>query len=497
MRGEAAAVAAAAVAADDKKRSVRSISANDKLEAIQRVREGESKASVARDIGVPESTLRGWCKSEHKIRNMARNASTTPDSDAAPSPASSGGRPASSSGRRPRSARSAHSSEDEYPTSAPKRRRRNEAQPLNLAAGQPSASDVTGAFNASYINLLNSLISSSNSSQAAMLCQQIGALPSTSSMSQQPQQSHHHQQPQAQQHQQLQQQQQHHHQQLLQQQQQQQVSSYVESVSQLNGRSLKRPSTSSAIAPTSVSKSAASRRSLPAAAEAPHASVPLSPRRCEAAAVHQQQPQQPRLYHYNQMPVGANGFFDPNVLTPESLAWILTQLEFACQNRTLNLAETPFWFWELCKNYGAFATVIASRFFFNDTAGLRKLATEQLALRRQSMKKAKNQSQRPSPSQARALVESLVCMNNNELARTSLNLQAAADGVQPAEQRTMSFAEGMHHGRMFAKWLQSYSDPAICASSIVQINVMMNNLERKTEPVPRRERKCIPSPIYK
>jgi hypothetical protein len=50
------------------KRQLQQFSVQDKLDAIQRVNEGESKASVARDIGVPESTLRGWCKSEDKLR---------------------------------------------------------------------------------------------------------------------------------------------------------------------------------------------------------------------------------------------------------------------------------------------------------------------------------------------------------------------------------------------------------------------------------------------
>ncbi|KAF4522247.1 hypothetical protein B566_EDAN009091 [Ephemera danica] len=50
------------------KRQLQQFSVQDKLDAIQRVNEGESKASVARDIGVPESTLRGWCKSEEKLR---------------------------------------------------------------------------------------------------------------------------------------------------------------------------------------------------------------------------------------------------------------------------------------------------------------------------------------------------------------------------------------------------------------------------------------------
>lgn len=54
------------------KRPLRHLTASDKIDAIQRIHDGESKASVARDIGVPESTLRGWCKNEEKLRSMSR-----------------------------------------------------------------------------------------------------------------------------------------------------------------------------------------------------------------------------------------------------------------------------------------------------------------------------------------------------------------------------------------------------------------------------------------
>ncbi|KAL2720668.1 hypothetical protein V1478_010244 [Vespula squamosa] len=83
------------------------------MDAIQRVHEGESKASVARDIGVPESTLRGWCKSEHKIRGMARNSST-PDSEVH-SPASSSGTNNINPGNIPAGGSANVSSEDESP----------------------------------------------------------------------------------------------------------------------------------------------------------------------------------------------------------------------------------------------------------------------------------------------------------------------------------------------------------------------------------------------
>lgn len=52
------------------KRSMRQLSVQEKISAVQRVHDGESKASVARMIGVPESTLRGWCKNEMKLRTM-------------------------------------------------------------------------------------------------------------------------------------------------------------------------------------------------------------------------------------------------------------------------------------------------------------------------------------------------------------------------------------------------------------------------------------------
>lgn len=57
----------------DEKKRTRSLNAIEKLQAIVRVSvNGETKASVARSLGVPESTLRGWCKNHHKIRHQVR-----------------------------------------------------------------------------------------------------------------------------------------------------------------------------------------------------------------------------------------------------------------------------------------------------------------------------------------------------------------------------------------------------------------------------------------
>ncbi|XP_037951830.1 protein distal antenna-like [Teleopsis dalmanni] len=50
------------------KRTARMLSPCEKLNAVSRIRNGETKASISREIGVPESTLRGWCKNEQKLR---------------------------------------------------------------------------------------------------------------------------------------------------------------------------------------------------------------------------------------------------------------------------------------------------------------------------------------------------------------------------------------------------------------------------------------------
>lgn len=56
------------------KRSVSYFTVQEKLKAIRRVHSGESKASIARDIGVPESTFRKWCRNEQKFFNLFKKS---------------------------------------------------------------------------------------------------------------------------------------------------------------------------------------------------------------------------------------------------------------------------------------------------------------------------------------------------------------------------------------------------------------------------------------
>ena len=55
------------------KQQWRHLAPSEKINAIQRVNNGESKSSVARDIAVPESILRKWCKNEQKLRLMSNS----------------------------------------------------------------------------------------------------------------------------------------------------------------------------------------------------------------------------------------------------------------------------------------------------------------------------------------------------------------------------------------------------------------------------------------
>lgn len=62
------------MSARTERRPLRSFSTQEKLEAVRRVHLGESKASIARDIGVAVSTFWGWCKNEEKLFNREQSS---------------------------------------------------------------------------------------------------------------------------------------------------------------------------------------------------------------------------------------------------------------------------------------------------------------------------------------------------------------------------------------------------------------------------------------
>ncbi|KAG2455981.1 TIGD5 protein, partial [Polypterus senegalus] len=41
-----------------------------KLDVIERIRNSETRIKVSRELGVPESTLRGWIKDKNKLRTF-------------------------------------------------------------------------------------------------------------------------------------------------------------------------------------------------------------------------------------------------------------------------------------------------------------------------------------------------------------------------------------------------------------------------------------------
>jgi hypothetical protein len=42
----------------------------EKFKIIERVKNGESKASLFRECGIEEGTIRGWIKEENKLRSF-------------------------------------------------------------------------------------------------------------------------------------------------------------------------------------------------------------------------------------------------------------------------------------------------------------------------------------------------------------------------------------------------------------------------------------------
>lgn len=434
------------------KRPLRALSASEKMDAIQRVHEGESKASVARDIGVPESTLRGWCKSEHKIRGMARNSST-PDSEAH-SPASSSGANVTGAGNLVGSANL--SSEDEGPCA--KKSKMDQQTSVVTSAGTSFVGDVCNDADVKsdgkqpkidYVGLMTSM-AGMRPENSSLLLQQLGLLSGATGtlaknlLSMSPALSH------------------------------SSAVGLVENGLQytksstgnvsclgnptntLNGGSGKRHSIS-AIAPAqmdSVVAKSCTRKSLPQAAEAPSTPIPASPRKTNENTGMQRSSGKPKK----------DGNVSGNNKKVDEALWLwLTQQQqllgqqSASFNPSINQQDGS-WFWQWYKQC-SFPLI---------TPTPTQLAPSPVA--------------KKSPSKARAMLDNVLCNNNNnnENVKRSLNMDMVVpdeDDIETAGGMTCTTEEAIEHGEKFFKWLDKCSEPAVTRLQIIQFKYLLDNLK--------------------
>ncbi|XP_076637659.1 protein distal antenna [Colletes latitarsis] len=436
------------------KRPLRALSASEKMDAIQRVHEGESKASVARDIGVPESTLRGWCKSEQKIRGMARNSST-PDSEAH-SPASSSGANVTGAGNLAGGSANL-SSEDEGPCA---KKAKIDQQTSVTGAGTSFVGDICTDSDGKqdskqpkidYVGLMTSM-AGMRPENSSLLLQQLGLLSGATGtlaknlLSMSPALSHG------------------------------SAVGLVENglqytksstgnpclsnaVNSLNGASNKRHSIS-AIAPAqmdSVVAKSCTRKNLPPAAEAPSTPVPASPRKTnENNSI--QRSSKPKK-DGNVSGVGGNS----NKKVDEALwLWLTQQQQLLGQqsasfNPSINQQDGS-WFWKWYKQC-SFPLI---------TPTPTQLTPSPVA--------------KKSPSKARAMLDNVLCNNNNnnnENVKRSLNMEMAEDEdvETPSGDVPTSTEEAIEHGEKFFKWLDKCSDPAVTRLQIIQFKYLLDNLK--------------------
>ncbi|XP_017890206.1 protein distal antenna-like [Ceratina calcarata] len=428
------------------KRPLRALSASEKMDAIQRVHEGESKASVARDIGVPESTLRGWCKSEHKIRGMARNSST-PDSEAH-SPASSSGANVTA-GLASGSANL--SSDDDGPCV---KKSKLDQQNSVTSAGTSYVGDVCvdpdkqdNKPKIDYVGLMTSM-AGMRPENSSLLLQQLGLLSGATGtlaknlLNMSPALTHG------------------------------STVGLVENGLQytkntgnacitntLNGGS-KRHSIS-AIAPAqmdSVVSKSCTRKNLPAAAEAPSTPVPVSPRKNN---VNENNIPRSSSKSKKDGNVSSGNVNNGNKKVDEALwLWLTQQQQLLGQqsasfNPSINQQDGS-WFWQWYKQC-SFPLITPT-----------PLAPSPVA--------------KKSPSKARAMLDNVLCNNNNENVKRALNMDeessAVADDVEPATgDAPSSTEEAIEHGEKFFKWLDKCSDPAVTRLQIIQFKYLLDNLK--------------------
>lgn len=410
MRGESA--------ARPGKRPLRALSAAEKMEAIQRVHEGGSKASVARDIGVPESTLRGWCKSEHKIRGMARN-SCTPDSEAH-SPASGSVNANNSS--------FAGNSEDEGCNG------KRQKMDVDAAATASDHMDIKlegGQPKIDYAALMASVAAIRPENGGSLLLQQLGLLSSATSaigknLLQVPStgvlgaQSN-------------------------------SVVGLVENGLQYtrNTGTTKRQQSTSAAAPTqldTVDKSG-SRKSLPPAAEAPFAPAPSSPRKTENHHQHLGKTKK------DSESEGAAG----NKVDEALWLWLTQQQQLLGQqsaifNPGVNQDLGGSWFWKWYKQYG-----------FAPAAPTPAIAKK-------------------SPTKARALLDNVLGNNNNTNHNNNENVKRTQETTADTPDDQLSTEEAVAHGEKFLKWLEKCSEPSVSRMQIMQFRYLLDNLKTCRKP---------------
>lgn len=414
------------------KRPLRALSASEKMDAIQRVHEGESKASVARDIGVPESTLRGWCKSEHKIRGMARNSST-PDSEAH-SPASSSGANVAAGSLATGSANL--SSEDEGPCV---KKPKMDQQTSITSAGTSfvtgdSCDDGKDKPKIDYVGLMTSM-AGMRPENSSLLLQQLGLLSGATGtlaknlLSMSPALSHGSTVG------------------LVEnglQYTKSASNACISNASSLNGG--KRHSIS-AIAPAqmdSVVAKSCTRKSLPPAAEAPSTPVPASPRKTNENSIQR-----------SSKPKKDGNVSSSNKKVDEALwLWLTQQQQLLGQqsasfNPSINQQDGS-WFWQWYKQC-SFPLITQT-----------PLAPSPVA--------------KKSPSKARALLDNVLCNNNNENVKRSLNMDEEED-VESAADVPTSTEEAIEHGEKFFKWLDKCSEPAVTRLQIIQFKYLLDNLK--------------------
>ena len=485
------------------KRPIRSLSIPEKMDAITRVRSGESKASVARDIGVPESTLRGWCKAENKIRSLANRGS---------SPHSNPTSPASSNSTEPvvNQASSLSSGEDDDlgRAAASKRRR------LDKRHAVPSTSSYSPPHNSEHVeitpkidymnNLINSLMNNGRSDNT-MILQQLAAqnaahltksflalqgngmtntlIPQAVGL----------------------------------------VENGLQYTRSNNGHLNKRHSLASAshysaIAPTTQMDTKASRKSLPAAAEAPATPVPASPRKTneyQNGVIGQQQAYQMTTSARSSKKDGStttattrtantngttstsnsNGLFQKSdealwLWLAQQQHHILGQQPTMPTSFSQAMDTTGSWFWQWYKQCSAMAG--ASQLSAPGAGSSSGRSTPTRAHRQQT---TSTPLALRSPTKAKAVLDRILYSNNNNNynnyndemdsgARRTLDLSnKTAEGktaTEPSEAAAgfdkMTNDEAILHGQKFATWLANASDPAITQLYVLQIQYLLNRL---------------------